>query len=107
MIANIANRDPKFTYIPQVIGNHLASTELSMAKHRRDPDILGFRLYILDKEGCICSKGFIQLLYLMQQYIYNIYTHSLSKSRRLIMLWGLLGMSHRVRLVSLLYLDDI
>ena len=37
MIANIANRTLVATYISQVIGNHLTSTELSMAMHIFDP----------------------------------------------------------------------
>jgi hypothetical protein len=36
MIANIANRDQVSTYSLQVTGNHLTSTELSMAKHLFD-----------------------------------------------------------------------
>jgi hypothetical protein len=37
MIANIANRDQVSIYSSQEIGNHLTSTELSMAKHIFDP----------------------------------------------------------------------
>ena len=37
MTANIANRALVSTYISQVIGNHLTSTGLSMAKHVFDP----------------------------------------------------------------------
>ena len=36
-IANIANHDQTSTYISQVTGDHLTSTELSMAKHIFDP----------------------------------------------------------------------
>jgi len=35
-IANIAKRNQVSTYLSQVTGNHLASTELSMAKHQFD-----------------------------------------------------------------------
>ena len=37
MIANTTNRDQTFTYISQVTGNHLTSTELSFAKQLFDP----------------------------------------------------------------------
>jgi len=47
-IANIANRDQISTYLSQVTGNHMASTELSMAKQYYDPDLLRLR-YKVDK----------------------------------------------------------
>ena len=46
------------TYISQVIGNHLTSTELSMAMHIFDPrPTQGSRYIFLDKE-IICIKCF-------------------------------------------------
>ena len=47
-IANIANYDQVSTYLSQVIGNHPASTELSMAKHKFDPRPIQVR-YKVDK----------------------------------------------------------
>jgi hypothetical protein len=50
MIANIANRDQVFTYISQVIGNHLTSTGLSLARHRSTySSSKGIGTYIVDK----------------------------------------------------------
>ena len=57
-IAIIANRDQISTYALQVIGNHLTSTGLSMAKHIIDPGPTKDSRYIcLDKEN-ICNKCF-------------------------------------------------
>ena len=57
MIANIANRALVFTYISQVIGNHLTSTSLSMAKHMFNPRPTQGSSIFLDKV-VLCIKWF-------------------------------------------------
>ena len=61
-MADIANRAPVSTYISQVIGYHLTSTGLSMAKHLFDP-------------GPIPVKGVIfgQGMYMHQVVSFNSY----------------------------------
>jgi hypothetical protein len=54
--SNIANRDEVSTYLSQVIGNHPASTELSMAKHYFDPGPtqVRYKVYkvVIMQQGC-------------------------------------------------------
>jgi hypothetical protein len=58
MIVNTANRDQGSTYISQVIGNHLTSTILSIAKHISILDLHRiWGIYFWTRKG-ICIKWF-------------------------------------------------